>query len=304
MSAERGLDHGEGVSVDTPDGGGRSARRAVCGVRELHATQDHAIDRAVRSGSGDIGTPAAADRGQDVGTGIVASPDAGESLIPDQAEPAWHTGALPRGFGLRLRYPSVHDVRAYVSVRRASRGFHLAWEPRRKYDPTGPEAFRRLIAQHNTAGSQRLFVWLDDERAATGELAAHARPPAVDDGQRWPAILGQVSLSLVQPGPSRTAYAGYWVAAACARRGVGSRAVALALDHAFGAMHLHRVEANVQPDNLASIKLVETLGFRDEGLCRKYLEINGEWRDHVRYSMLAEEWPAKRATFAERTRQP
>jgi ribosomal-protein-alanine N-acetyltransferase len=66
--------------------------------------------------------------------------------------------------------------------------------------------------------------------------------------------------------------------------------LALVLRHAFGTIGLHRVEANVQPENERSIALLERLGFRREGYSPKYLRIGGEWRDHVRYAILAEEF--------------
>ncbi len=256
-------------SLVAGDGGVTIGLREVDARRDRNEAAGSRVEAGLRAGGGVVGSG-------ELRTDEVA--------IPGQEEPSFWCAELPRGGGLRLAYPSVHDVRAYVAVRRASRGFHLAWEPRRAYDPTGPEAFRRLVAQHDTRLSQRMFVWLDDGWA--GEPAV-GRDGLVDGGG---GLVGQVSLSLVRPGPARTAYLGYWVSAASAGRGVGTKAVGLALEHAFGNLGLHRVEANVQPENEASIRLVRRLGFREEGLCRKYLQINGEWRDHVRYSVLAEEW--------------
>lgn len=203
-----------------------------------------------------------------INLGQLAHPLDDEPLIPGQHEPAHFLGDLPAGFGVMLAYPSPHDLREYLDVRRDSRDFHLPWEPRRDIDPTGPEMFRRVVGEHNTKRSQRLFI----RDADSAEL------------------LGQVSFSLVQPGPGETVYAGYWTARRHARAGVATRGLALALDHAFHNLALHRVEANVQPDNTPSIRLMHRLGFRDEGLCRKYLKINGEWRDHIRFSMLEEDW--------------
>ena len=71
---------------------------------------------------------------------------------------------------------------------------------------------------------------------------------------------------------------------------------ALALDFAFGPLRLHRVEANVQPDNVRSLALVERLGFLREGYSQRYVKIGGRWRDHVRFAMLAEHWRAQRAS--------
>ena len=73
---------------------------------------------------------------------------------------------------------------------------------------------------------------------------------------------------------------------------MASLAVALVCDHAFGAVGLHRVEADIRPENLPSQRLVERLGFRREGVLRRYLDIDGDWRDHLSYALLAEDLPA------------
>ena len=72
---------------------------------------------------------------------------------------------------------------------------------------------------------------------------------------------------------------------------MASLAVALVCDHAFGAVGLHRVQADIRPENLPSQRLVERLGFRQEGLLRRYLDIDGAWRDHLAYALLAEDLP-------------
>ena len=87
---------------------------------------------------------------------------------------------------------------------------------------------------------------------------------------------------------------GYYIAAVYARQGYASEALALALDYAFGPLKLHRIEANIQPSNIASCKLVRRLGFRQEGFSPRYLFIAGAWRDHERWAMLSEEWHALR----------
>jgi ribosomal-protein-alanine N-acetyltransferase len=72
---------------------------------------------------------------------------------------------------------------------------------------------------------------------------------------------------------------------------VASLAVALVCDHAFGPVGLHRLQADIRPENGPSRRLVERLGFRQEGLYRRYLDIDGDWRDHLAYALLAEEAP-------------
>jgi ribosomal-protein-alanine N-acetyltransferase len=67
----------------------------------------------------------------------------------------------------------------------------------------------------------------------------------------------------------------------------------LVLDEAFGSLGLHRVEANIQPENQASIRLVQKCGFRREGFSPRYLKIVGQWRDHERWALLTEEWTGR-----------
>ena len=76
-----------------------------------------------------------------------------------------------------------------------------------------------------------------------------------------------------------------------AGRGVMPTAVAMAFDHLVGTVGLHRVEVNIRPENAASRRVVEKLGFREEGLRPRYLHIDGDWRDHVVYALTAEEVP-------------
>ena len=82
---------------------------------------------------------------------------------------------------------------------------------------------------------------------------------------------------------------GYWIDESVAGRGVTPTALAMAVDHCFGVVGLHRVEASIRPENHASRRVVEKLGFREEGLRRRYLHIDGAWRDHLCYALTAEE---------------
>ncbi|NJN17517.1 MAG: GNAT family N-acetyltransferase [Oscillochloris sp.] len=104
------------------------------------------------------------------------------------------------------------------------------------------------------------------------------------------ALLGVINLSQIFYGPLQSAYMGYYIGLPYAGQGYASAGIAAALDYAFGPLKLHRVEANIQPENRASIKLVARLGFTREGFSRRYLFIGGEWRDHERYAMLSEDW--------------
>jgi ribosomal-protein-alanine N-acetyltransferase len=101
-------------------------------------------------------------------------------------------------------------------------------------------------------------------------------------------------------GGLRSATLGYYVSAEHARRGYMTEGLGLVLDHAFTALDLNRVESNIQPSNVASIALVRRLGFRKEGFSPDFMQIDGRWRDHERWAILAREWTARRALGRQR----
>jgi ribosomal-protein-alanine N-acetyltransferase len=115
------------------------------------------------------------------------------------------------------------------------------------------------------------------------------------------AIAGSINLSEIVRGRFQNAYLGYQIGAPFARQGYMTEALQLALRVAFGRLRLHRVEANIQPRNMASIALVRRAGFRREGLSRRYLKMGGRWRDHERWALLVEECHGHRR--ARRTRR-
>ena len=116
-------------------------------------------------------------------------------------------------------------------------------------------------------------------------------------------LAGVVTLGNISLGVSRSAFVGYYAFEPLARRGYMSEGLALVLDFAFVKLALNRVEVNVQPDNLRSLRLARRLGFRREGFSPKYLEIAGRFRDHVRTAILAEEWKRRRASSRLRKRK-
>ncbi|RKS68587.1 ribosomal-protein-alanine N-acetyltransferase [Motilibacter peucedani] len=104
-------------------------------------------------------------------------------------------------------------------------------------------------------------------------------------------LVGQVTVSGITRGSLCSAQVGYWVDSAMAGRGIIPTAVAMVVDHCFGPVGLHRVEINIRPENAASLRVVEKLGFRDEGVRRRLLHIDGDWRDHRSFALLREEVP-------------
>lgn len=100
---------------------------------------------------------------------------------------------------------------------------------------------------------------------------------------------GQLTIGNVTHGALRSAWIGYWVAKEVNGGGVATAALALGLDHGFGPVMLHRIEATVRPENAASRAVLSKVGFREEGLLRRYLEVDGAWRDHLLVALTIEE---------------
>ena len=103
-------------------------------------------------------------------------------------------------------------------------------------------------------------------------------------------IVGVVNISEIVRGGFQSAYLGYYAFEPFAGTGLMREGLAKVINHAFTSMKLHRLEANIQPANKKSIRLVKRLGFRREGYSPRYLKIAGRWRDHERWTILGEEW--------------
>ena len=181
------------------------------------------------------------------------------------------TPFLLAGERVHVRHPEARDRDEYLALRRASADFHRPWEPAPLpgVDPYSVEVFHDYLAGAREPSRERLLVCArEDDR-----------------------IVGAVNLSQIARGPLQSAYVGYWIGAPFARRGYMTEGLLLAVHHAFGALELHRVEANIRPENGASIALVRRVGFRKEGYSPRYLKIAGEWCDHERWALLSDELP-------------
>jgi ribosomal-protein-alanine N-acetyltransferase len=132
-----------------------------------------------------------------------------------------------------------------------------------------------------------------DVRSSIRSLQSNARagfglPFAIEyDGE----FAGQLNVSGITYGSLSSATIGYWVSERFAGLGVTPAAVALASDYAFFQVGMHRIEICIRPENAPSLRVVEKLGFRYEGLRRRYIHINGDWRDHFCFALVAEELP-------------
>jgi [ribosomal protein S5]-alanine N-acetyltransferase len=174
--------------------------------------------------------------------------------------------ALAFGSRVYLRRPAARDRNELVALNRASRELHAPWVTA----PTTGALFDRWLERSRRPDVESFLVCL------------------VEDD----AIAGVFTLSQIFRRGFQSAYLGYYVGAPFKGKGYMRDGLQLVLRHLFTKMKLHRVEANVQPENVASIALVERSGFRLEGLSPRYLKVAGRWRDHQRWAMTVEDWRA------------
>ena len=175
-----------------------------------------------------------------------------------------------RDGSVTIRPIRVRDARALERELLDNRTWLRQWEAT---NPTGPVGF--------------------DAKASIRSLLAHART-----GNGVPFVIehagelaGQLNVSGMSYGSLSSASIGYWVAERFAGKNVTPTAVALATDHVFFGLGLHRMEICIRPENAASLRVVEKLGFRYEGLRRRFIHINGDWRDHFCFALTVEEIP-------------
>lgn len=178
--------------------------------------------------------------------------------------PSIPRNASARGPRVFLRRPVAADEAEVVAAARRSRLLHRPWVTA----PTSPASFADWLAGSHVPTRERLLVC------------------ARESG----AIAGYFSLGEIVHESLKSAYLGYWVSAGFAGRGFMAEGMRLTLGHAFRGIKLHRVEANIQPGNGASISLVRRSGFRKEGFSPRYLKVAGRWRDHERWALTVEDW--------------
>ena len=189
--------------------------------------------------------------------------------------------ALRPGWPATLRWGPVElhplrrsDAAEWSRVRLANEDWLARWEPSagqpwaQRHSPAAFRLVRRRVLQRARTGMTLPFTVRVDGRLA-----------------------GQVTIDNVVRGALRSGNLGYWIDRSVAGRGIASLAVALVCDHAFGPARLHRLQADIRPENGPSQRLVERLGFQPEGVLRRYLDIDGDWRDHRCYALLAEDAP-------------
>lgn len=169
-----------------------------------------------------------------------------------------------------LRPLRMSDARAWHEVRRRNAVWLTPWEATvPPGDRTAPKTFRALVR---------------DLRRQARERRALPFAVTVDD-----EFAGQVTVSNITGGSARWGQVGYWVDQRHAGQGVIPTAVAMVVDYCLLELDLHRIEVAIRPENAASLRVVEKLGFTEVGYAPRYLHIDGDWRDHRLFAVTAEE---------------
>jgi len=162
-----------------------------------------------------------------------------------------------------LRTPSLSDSREFLAAVERSRRLHHPWLEA----PSDAKAYRAYCERIGRADNQGFLI--------------------IENGG---GLVGYATIGNIVRGRFQSAYLGFGAFEPFAGRGLMGAGVRLVLNEAFGSLDLHRVEANVQPQNERSVSLVRALGFRLEGHSPRYLFIDGGWRDHDRFAITREEW--------------
>lgn len=169
---------------------------------------------------------------------------------------------------MTLRPPQHTDYIPWCNLRRTSRDFLTPWEPTWAQDHLSRKAFTNRV------------YWA--QRALSGDTAM----PLFLIRREESVLLGAITLDNIRRGPAQAGTLGYWVGEEHARQGYMREAIKAVVHHAFTVQDLSRIEAACLPENVASRGVLESCGFKYEGVAQSYLQINGRWRNHVLYSNL------------------
>lgn len=169
---------------------------------------------------------------------------------------------------MTLRPPMHGDFRQWADLRRSSADFLQPWEPQWSPNHLTRKSFANRVywAQRSVAGGTALPLFLFRRS---------------DD-----MLLGAITLDNIRRGPAQSGTTGYWIGQPFARQGYMREAVIATVHHAFHRLDLSRIEAGCLPENAASRGLLESCGYKYEGVAQSYLQINGRWRNHVLYANL------------------
>jgi len=177
---------------------------------------------------------------------------------------------IARGPRVHILAPNRDTAAEFVAFTLANKDFHRPWV----FPATDIAGYRHYLERLGSSGAYGFLIARNEDNA----------------------LVGVVNINDVVLGGHRSASLGYYGTRAQARRGYMSEGLSLVLEQAFGPLALHRIEANVQPGNAASLALITALGFRREGFSPGFLQIDGVWRDHERWAILDEEWKRRAMT--------
>ena len=215
----------------------------------------------------------------------------GRTMMPSSKSdvPEGTTGKFVKGWTVAKPWP--------VTLREDTSAGVVALRPLRRRDATDWSRLRAENAawlerwEATSPGANRYIASTFGEYVRS--LSAQARagtslPFGVElDG----ALVGQLTVASITWGSMCSASIGYWVSQSVAGRGVIPTGVAMAIDYAFFMLGLHRIEINIRPENKPSLRVVEKLGLRDEGVRERFLHIQGQWRDHRTFAITNDEVP-------------
>jgi ribosomal-protein-alanine N-acetyltransferase len=163
---------------------------------------------------------------------------------------------------LELSLPTIQDCPEFLEQVKRSRDFHASWVAL----PADEKQYREYLYKAEQDNQCALFLRLKSTHQ----------------------MIGVFNISEIVRGCFQSAYLGFYVFDGYQRQGFMTRGLLQLLEFAFTILNLHRLEANIQPSNLASIALVKKAGFKHEGYSERYLFIDGVWRDHERFAITKE----------------
>ena len=166
---------------------------------------------------------------------------------------------------MNIREPLIIDEPAFLKMTRASKAYHTPWVSA----PLTHQEFIDFLHRAQQPNQKSFLVLFDNQ------------------------IIGVFNLNEIVRGCFQSAYLGFYGSQSYAGKGLMSEALKMILECAFTDLQLHRLEANIQPGNIASSRLVDRNGFQKEGFSPRYLKINGEWRDHERWAITIEDWNSR-----------
>jgi ribosomal-protein-alanine N-acetyltransferase len=167
-----------------------------------------------------------------------------------------------------LRPPKRRDALKWQKLRMSSKSFLVPWEPSWDASSCTRRAYLRYFKNSNyLANMDRAYSFLIFK---TNDKT----------------LLGGINIGNVRRGVSQSASLGYWIGEKHSRNGYMKEALKLLIPSLFVDLRLNRIEAATLEENIASKNLLKKIGFKKEGVLRKYLKINGNWRDHILYGLL------------------